>query len=106
MSTDIGITLYAFKDAHDFACYYDIIGKRKDGTFVKYIDTEKIAAEYYGKDTKWSPNFENLVVLGDTICIDLYAHRDFTEKLPGEKLCTFRFTWDDKKQWFGVQKTP
>lgn len=75
-----------------------IIGKKINGTFVKYIDTKSIVKSKFNSDY---PYLDKCNCRGDTVVISYKRGRTrngFTER--GE----FRFKWDDKAQWFGVEQ--
>lgn len=98
IQTDEGTTLYSlFYGFH----YSDvvIIGKRKDGKWVKYIDTSIIDEQYFGKNLFYMdrPNYKKIIAEGDTIIL---KYKIFKTKSEGE----FRFKWNDKAQWFSVEQ--
>lgn len=102
ITSNEGITLYAINDSYDLPeeFTYTLIGRRKDGKWVKYFDTNDITAKYFGKSGYWLKNF---IVNGDNISIyyELYSKGYYRNPIGrGE----FRFKWDDKAQWFGVEQ--
>ena len=79
---------------------YSLLGRKSDGTFVKYFDTWSISEKYFGK--RFIPNrgfYDGWHCDRDTIIIE-YAR--FGERGKKIKIGEFRFKWDDKAQWFGV----
>ncbi len=109
IKTDQGITLFPILLDGDITSSFVILGKLRDGTFVKYIDSYIIGENYlgnednanygiYDKDTK-EINL-NLKVAGDTIIV--YYHQAWPRE--NNNYGEFRFKWDDKAQWFGVEQ--
>ena len=99
IKSDGGITLYAIRFWYGPESDFRIIGRRKDGTFVKYFDTADITKKYFtaNKDNI-SPAVYNMPrCQGDTVIIPYGTQ---TKKSVGE----FRFKWDDKAQWFGIEQ--
>ena len=96
--TDEGITFYAIDFGYKYGTFY-IIGKRKDGKWVKYIDSHVIDEKYLGKNLYWSdaPNYNGVSRQGDTIVV---SYKILKSNTPGE----FRFKWDEAAQWFGVEQ--
>lgn len=105
MRTDSGITLYLFTN-HDAGGFngttHIVLGKRKDGTFVQYFDTRKIKNEYFAQPREfWLA--DDVIVRGDTIVI---PYKWLENPVPGgrdKNVGEFRFKWDDKAQWFGIE---
>lgn len=103
ITSDEGLTFYSINDSYDLPSEftYTLIGRRKDGVWVKYFDTNDIAKKYFGnRQDYW---LKTLSVKGNIISIyyELYNngnYRNTTGK--GE----FRFKWDDKAQWFGIEQ--
>ena len=79
---------------------YLIIGKKSDGRFVKYIDTRDITRRYFGWDgTGVSPIvYLDMYTQGNTLIVPYYHLRNNKSRRE------FRFKWDDKAQWFGVEQ--
>lgn len=98
VDTDEGITLYALHYWFHYN-HYVIIGRRKDGTWVKYIDTQNINEKYFGKNLYYAdaPSYKELSCRDNTI---IFPYEVFNSKEKGE----LRFKWDDKAQWFGVEQ--
>ena len=80
---------------------FTIIGRQKNGKFVKYINTVDITNRYFGcgKHGASPIVYTNLQSVGNTLVVS-YATGGFPKKTIGE----FRFKWDDKAQWFGVEQ--
>ena len=110
IKSDEGITFYLIKDSYDLAeeDRYLLLGRRKDGVWVKYFDSDEVARRYFGvtpgdtinmrpRNSLW---FSNCVCSGNTFVL-IYGRsqnvRYHTNK--GE----FRFTWDASAQWFGIK---
>jgi len=101
INSDTGIILYPIRNWYGPDSEWRIVGTRKDGNFVLYINTMDITRRYFGLDVRngGSPiQYDIPSCYGDTVIIK-YKHaakRDFI----GE----FRFKWDDKAQWFGIEQ--
>ena len=50
ITSDEGLTFYSINDSYDLPSEftYTLIGRRKDGVWVKYFDTNDIAKKYFG----------------------------------------------------------
>ena len=70
-----------------------ILGRKSDDVFVKYLETDCLKKQYF-QNPRYV-DFNEIYTLNDTIVISYkyFEHR-------GE----FRFKWDDKAQWFGVEQ--
>ena len=106
INSDNGIIFYLIEDGNDLAeeDRYTLIGKKKDGTFIEYFDTDKIRKRYFGQQWQgiW---FKSLKANENTIIINYQRNLDGrvmgrTADENGE----FRFKWDEKAQWFGVEQ--
>ena len=93
IDTNAGITLYPLHRFYGPESEYIIIGRRADGKFVKYINTEEITKRYFGE--KSYVIYKNVSAQGDTLSIDYY-HSGARGK--------FYFKWDDNAQWFSVKQ--
>ena len=104
MNTNENITIYILSKIYGPEFDYLIIGKRADGKFVKYIDTREITKRYFGWDIYGaSPAiYADLSVQGDTLVMK-YNYRNRVNRTITEG--RFIFKWDDKAQWFSVDKT-
>ena len=74
-----------------------IIGRRDDGVFVKYFDMYNIRKMYF-VNPKYV-NFNKIYTQGDSIIVN-YEYFYPNSERKGE----FRFKWDDKALWFGVEQ--
>ncbi len=98
IKSDKGITLYpVFVIEPD--SYWNIFGRRPDGTWVTYIDTRNIAKQYFGITEKYyyAVHFAQPIVQGDTL---IMKYGTYPTKEKGE----FRFRWDENAQWFGIEQ--
>ena len=108
IGNDAGIKLYAIYHTY---CVTDlkILGTRKDGKWVVYIDSKKISNKYFDSKDSYKldggvsysrePKFQ-----GDTIII---SYTCFAKSTKGSKIISqgeFRFKWDEAAQWFGVEQ--
>lgn len=93
INTDEGITIYPLYKFYGPESEYIIIGRRADGKFIKYIDTEELTKRYFGTGSYII--YRNLSTKGDTLIIEYYQ-----SGVSG----TFYFKWDNKAQWFSVDK--
>ena len=110
ISSDSGITLYPIHFWYGPDSQWRILGRQKNGKFVKYIDTEEISKRYFGTkivDFGTSQNevcaqfivYDTVRCEGDTIVIEYSSGRK-NEGIKGE----FRFKWDEAAQWFSVEQ--
>ena len=79
------------------------IGKR-DNKWIKYFDINEVKKTYFGNKNERRYFFSNnsygkTYCKNDTIIIEYYHYENNINK-NGE----FRFKWDDKAQWFGVEQ--
>ncbi len=74
-----------------------ILGKRSDGAFVKYIEAFDIRKKYFANPRYVDCN--KIFTQGNSIIIG-YKYFYPQNEHNGE----FRFKWDDKAQWFGVEQ--
>ena len=95
IKNDGNVIIYLIKnDGHaSFARSYVLLGKRSDGEWVKYFDTNELVKKYFGANRMV---LDNAYCQGNTIIIKC---KDVKNAYIGE----FRFKWDDKAQWFGVE---
>ena len=98
------ITLYVVMDSYDLPeeNRYHIIGRRSDGKWVKYIDTDDIVKNYFGSR---GYDLGALAVDNDTLRI-FYRTYDYQNmsNLASTSKGELRFKWDENAQWFGVEK--
>ena len=98
IKTNEGITFYMVQE-NDFDIIgkkYVLLGRKKDGNFIKYFDTASISKKYFGKEFSRDFYYENCLYDKDTVRIQ-FQLRNGTN---GE----FRFKWDEKAQWFGIEQ--
>lgn len=102
VNTDVGITLYPIWFSYGAQSQWHIIGRRTDGKFVEYIDTEKISKMYFGDNINKNGGHNIICKMlecnGDTIVIRYNVDRERRED-DGE----LRFKWDESAQWFSVE---
>lgn len=87
--------------------YHTLIGKRKDGTFVKYFDTYEIKGRYFNRkvplpsrDSVLTDERGKYFFDRDTIILRYGKDSGYNQfNAIGE----LRFKWDDAAQWFGVE---
>lgn len=105
IKNDGGITLFfvAHKGCVVGAEHYVVMGYNREGEFVKYIEIREIVEKYLGKGNvgfkgvylgKYYSN-ANIIIVE---YVDPRISRDYRTPV-GE----FRFKWDEKAQWFGVE---
>ena len=94
------ITLYPLYNTYGPELNYIIIGRRADGRFVKYIDTNEITRRYFGWNGEGvSPViYRDLSTQGDTLIME-YRRR---YSMNGIAKGNFYFKWDENAQWFSV----
>lgn len=99
INSDEQITLYPLYNTYGPELNYIIIGRRADGKFVKYIDTNEITKRYFGWNGEGvSPVvYRNISTQGDTLIVE-YKKRNGIQG-------NFYFKWDDNAQWFSVDRT-
>ena len=102
ITTNKGITLYPINFIYGAESRYTIIGRQKDGKWVKYIDTSDISKTYFGTNERGYPaqNIEFDLTCKKDILIMQYRHLGRNRNKEGE----FRFKWDEKAQWFSVEQ--
>ncbi len=93
-----------------YAIYYNycvtdlkILGRRADGKWVVYIDSKKLSDKYFGGKDGYKLDggvlYDVPICAGDTLIV---KYRRWHWKGQSEPEGEFRFKWDDKAQWFGV----
>lgn len=115
IDTDSGITFYMIHTSYDLPdeTWWTLIGRRKDGVWVKYFDTDSITVKYFGESARagyanvWQGKSiccDNFHVNGNTIVIEYSRyHKNAGQRGNLVKEGEFRFKWDDAAQWFGVE---
>ncbi|MBR3621904.1 MAG: hypothetical protein IKN43_00950 [Selenomonadaceae bacterium] len=76
---------------------HTVIGRQLDGSYVKYFDTADIKRKYF-KDPRAFHLSEDVLFYEDSIIVPYHNTSNETQR--GE----FRFKWDDKAQWFGIEQ--
>lgn len=116
INTDIGITFYMIHTSYDLPdeTWWTLIGRRKDGVWVKYFDSDSVTETYFGKSARaghgnvWDGKSiccDNFKVSGNTIVIEYSRyHKNIGKRGDLLKEGEFRFTWKDTAQWFAVEK--
>lgn len=105
--TKEGVSLYILNSTYDITCDYTILGRKKDGTFIKYIDTKDITQNYFGNQKtggiivydKTIQTQENMFIL------DCFYYKLGAKNFPGDKVCRFIFRWNENNQSFDVEQT-
>ena len=111
ISTNEGITFYMIHTSYDLAdeTWWNLIGRRKDGVWVKYFSSLDITKKYFGQQGNvWNGLAiccDDFRVNGDTIVIEYSRyHKNSGQRGNLVKEGEFQFKWDDKAQWFGVEQ--
>ena len=104
IKTNSEMTFYMIEhgSAAGFGSSSTLIGKNKNGIFIKYFDTYKVKDVYLGenKHRGIGDEWNRFFFQDDTIVIRYGKYeRSNVFKAIGE----FRFKWDDVAQWFGVE---
>ena len=103
INTNEGLTLYSIVRMSGSE-RINIIGRQNDGKWVSYVDSRILSDRYFGGEESYKaadgvhysePYFQN-----DTIIIPYKYQLKFEIAAKGE----FRFKWDDKAQWFGIEQ--
>ena len=114
INTSEGMTFYMIHTTYDLPdeTWWTLIGMREDGTWAKYIDSDSVTVKYFGEAARagyayvWKGQSiccDNFRVRGDMIVIEYSRyHKDLGQHGRLIKEGEFRFKWDDKAQWFGV----
>lgn len=76
--------------ARKFVC----IGKKADGSFVEYFNTDELRNKYFGNINNDIPYVKKVHCSGDTIVIECAQNTGARSE--------FRFKWNDVQQWFSV----
>lgn len=83
-----------------------LIGRKKDGTFVKYFSTYEIKNSYLGRPTHKDKKIEQsnkIFFEENTIIIPYYVFKNIEGSYKNVPVGEFRFKWDEAAQWFGVE---
>ena len=99
-----GITLYVLKDEWYQSNSIVIIGRLKNGKWVKYVDTTDYIEKYFSslKDYAGASYYANTPKYNKVSCENDTVIIYYESGLDGDG--EFRFKWDDKAQWFGIEK--
>lgn len=104
IDTDEGITMYLIRDEYDliFEDRYVVIAHQKDGKWVKYMDSQEIGQQYFGKAGLWAKDF---IIEGNKITLpyELYGGNYRPSSKPTES-GKFVLQWDENAQWFAIDK--
>lgn len=76
---------------------YAVVGQMDDGKWVKYFDVSG-SLNINLEDNAMEPHPSKFTCKGDTIIIEFETNKY------GTKVYEMRYKWDDKAQWFGVEK--
>ena len=102
ISTDEGLSFYAIREFYGAESDWVIIGRKKDGVWVKYIDTTNISERYFKRTKNISPVAYSVPkTQGNTI---IMPYDDMSGKKYIKNAGEFRFKWDEAAQWFGVEQ--
>lgn len=102
IKSDSKIKFYILKNMEAMAGFinYVCLGKREDGKFVKYFETNDVLKQYFGTIIPRKGHYiEKISCNNDTIIVEYMQWEDYG-KAKGE----FRFKWNDDAQWFGVEQ--
>ena len=101
ITSDEGITLYLIGFLSGPIDIFDIIGRQKDGKWVKYIDCNDLTINYFGKNELGVAKYMQYSVpicQGNTLITKYRYPKSIKDN--GE----MRFKWDEAAQWFGVEQ--
>ena len=118
INTNEGITFYMIHTSYDLPdeTWWTLIGRRKDGVWVKYFDSDFVTKKYFGESARagranvWSGQSiccDNFRVNDNTIVIEYsryHNHKNSGQRGNLIKEGEFRFKWNDSAQWFGVEQ--
>ena len=104
IKTNERITFYSIRFEY-CVTHLTIIGKRKDGKWIKYIDSKNISKNYFGGKDSYKEDggimYKQPICQNDEIIVQYYRwHWKGTSVPEGE----FRFKWNDSAQWFGIEQ--
>lgn len=103
ISTNEGVIFYAFREWYGSDSDWVIVGKKKDGIWVKYFDTSDITKKYFAPSRYGasSANYGIPICNGNTLIIRYGINGASGDKKPSGE---FRFKWDESAQWFGIEQ--
>ena len=109
INNDRNFALYLIHDYYDLPEEngYIVIGKQKDGKWVKYFDTDSVTRTYFGNTgyAVWTNNsiyYQKVSTKNNLIIIPYQRYNTVNKKYYSEG--EFRFKWDEAAQWFGVEQ--
>ncbi len=87
-----GVTVYPIISDYGPEKAYTVLGRQKDGNFVKFFDTDAITAKYFGNGRNGMPTvvYTKLTVAWDTLALS-YSKAG----MPAITVEEMRFKWDD-----------
>lgn len=92
IDNDAGLEMYLLSTETGGGGSMKVIGTTADGKWVKYFDTNDAKKNYELSQDFYLKNFS---VSGDSITFQY-------EQWQTRKICTLRYRWDNKAQWFGI----
>ena len=104
LKTNSDITFYILENgsAAGFGSSSTVIGKKSDGTFVKYFETRSLKQKYFGRKSRGLSDEWNTFSFKDntiTIRHGKYSNQNFVPE--GE----FRFKWNEQTQTFDFERS-
>ena len=96
---DKNIEMYIFVTETGGGGSTKVVGQ-KEGKFFIYFDTYEVLSNYYGRSRDVYLSHHKLQ--GDTIIFDIQSYNSNLQKMA--KVGELRFKWDEKANWFGVEK--
>lgn len=109
INSDINVVLYLLSNHNEMTKFggyewgHTLIGKGENGKFVKFFNTIELSDRFFGNPSVKNTNFSDCRVQGDTIIVK-YKHVSDISSKEADESGEFRFKWDNKAQWFGVEK--
>ena len=99
--TDSDIVFYCVVGGYYDGDEFNIFGKLPDGRFVQYVDSRELEEKYnWWMNIPLWPDYLDARTENNVIIIPYSVWMENDTTLEGE----LRFTWDEKAQWFGVEK--
>ena len=105
IDTDEGLTVYSIVRISGSE-RINIIGRQNDGKWVSYIDSKTLSDKFFGGNEAYKASdgvhYDEPQFLNDTIIIPY----NFSSVMGRNSVSKgeFRFKWDDKAQWFGIEQ--
>lgn len=106
INTDKELTLYPLYTPYKIIRIYNppegytIIGKKSNGIFIKYIDTNEVTEKYFSPDA--TVKYNNLSAQGDILIMKYECIDEKNDISKGE----IHFKWNEKAQWFDIKRIP